>query len=142
MRKVKKLAIMSICVLVLSVIALNVVSAADPPFARIDKTITYQQRAIVNHTVNNGYYVSITPYTISDSNGIYIENITSYLANNGLYMTHKYWRPLLKEEYHRYFNDQTLPPEYNRTKLNSISQNLTRNSSVFAKFGIDDPWDA
>ena len=142
MRKVKKLAIMSICVLVLSVIALNVVNAADPPFARIDKTIAYQQRTIVNGTVDNSYFVSITPYTISDADGIYVENITSYLAKNGLYMTHNYWRTLMTEEYHRYFNNQTLPNEYTRTKLNSITQNQTRNSSVFAKFGINDPWNA
>ncbi len=139
--KIKKLAILSFSVLFVSVIALKIVCAAE--FIRTDKTLEYNNAVILTHTVDTNYFVSLTPYTISDSGGIYVSNSTSYKSTStGLYMKHKSWNILANETYHRYFNDQTLPSGYASASIKSVSTNKTSDSSIFAKFGINDPWNA
>ena len=65
--KIKRLAILSLSVLFVSVIALKIVCAAE--FIRTDKTLGYNNVVILTHTVDTNYFVSLTPYTISNSGG-------------------------------------------------------------------------
>lgn len=139
--KIRRLAVLSFSVLFVSVVALKVVYAAE--FVRTDKTLGYNNAVVLTHTVDHKYFVSLTPYTISNPNGIYVANSTSYKSTStGLYMKHKTWNITANETYHRYFNDQQLPADYASASIKSVSQNKTSGSSIFAKFGINDPWNA
>lgn len=128
-------------VAIISVASLRFVSA-DRAYIRDNATLKYNYSKMLALAVDTRYFVSTTPYTISNSNGIYMQNTTKYRNNNGNFVEYKHWDLLMKETNHRNWNDQDMPSGYSSTVIRSINVNATRDSSIYAKFGINDPWDA
>lgn len=142
MKKTRRLELLSVGVIAATMVSACVVNA-DIPYIRRDAEVKYKSSFILTYNVENKYFVSTTPYTISDSNGIYMANSTSYkTSGSNLYLKNKNWNMLMKEEKHRNWNDQTLPNNYASASLKSVNENKTTDSTITAKFGINDPWDA
>ncbi len=140
MKKVK-IALLICAVAITSVLSLRVVSAEREYYVS-NATLKYNYSKMISLAVDTRYFVSTTPYTISRSDGVYMQNTTKYRNNSGKYIEYKHWDILMNEENHRYWNDQDMPSGYSNTVIRSINVNATRDSSIYAKFGINDPWDA
>lgn len=142
--KKSKIIVYSMTVLLISMISLYVINVFAAEWIRDDATLKYNYSKMLACNVDTKYFVSTTPYSISESQGIYmINNVKIRVPNTNTFKEIGHWYLTMNEENHRYFRDYSLEGTgYSTGWVRSINKNGTSNSTIYAKFGINDPWDA
>ena len=72
--KKSKVVLCSITVMAISIISLHVMNVFAAQWTRADATVSYNGSKMIACNVDQKYFVSTTPYSISESQGIYMLN--------------------------------------------------------------------
>ncbi len=140
----RKVVLCSITVMAISIISLHVMNVFAAQWTRADATVNYNGSKMIACNVDQKYFLSTTPYSISESQGIYmLNNVKIRIPDTNNFKEVGHWYLTMNETNHRYFRDYSLEGSgYNSGFLRSINKNGTPNSTITAKFGINDPWNA